>query len=203
MGSPSHDSSPWSTASSLLRRAQQADPQAWQSLTRLYGPLVYHWCRRMGLDAHAAADVFQEVFASVAAAIDRFDPQRTNGSFRGWLWRITRNKVLDFYRRQQVEPAAEGGTVAQQKLAELADPLADASADASDRTEMTSLVHRALELIRAEFEPRSWQAFWRSAVEQQSTAEIAADLQMSPAAVRQAKSRVLRRLRVVLGDQPE
>ena len=64
-------------------------------------------------------------------------------------------------------------------------------------------MHRALELIRAEFEERTWQAFWRSAVEQQSTAEIAADLRLSPASVRQAKSRVLRRLRAILGDSPE
>ena len=203
MESAADDSSRFSTATSLLRRAQLDDADAWRTLTDLYGPLVYHWCRRMGLDEHRAADVFQEVFASVAGALGRFDLERRGGTFRGWLWRITRNKVLDVHRRQRAEPGAEGGTVAQQRLAELTDPFTDSSLDPSDQTETTSLVHRALEVIRAEFEPRTWQAFWRAAVQQQPTAQIAADLQLSHASIRQAKSRVLRRLRVILGDQPQ
>ncbi len=202
MESPGHDSQRFSTATSLLRHAQQADADAWRRLTRLYGPLVYHWSRRMGLDAHASADVLQEVFTSVAGAINRFDLDQTAGSFRGWLWRITRNKVHDLYRRRQTEPSGAGGTQAQRRLADLVDPFTEDSDEASDRREASSLIHRAVELIRAEFEERTWQAFWRSAVEQHSTADIAADLQISPASVRQAKSRVLRRLRLLLGDGP-
>jgi RNA polymerase sigma-70 factor (ECF subfamily) len=202
-GSPMQGSSGFSTASSLLRRAQQADADAWRKLTDLYGPLVYHWCRRMGLDEHAAADVLQEVFTSVIGAIGRFDSRRIEGSFRGWLWRITCNKVRDVHRRRRAEQDAEGGTLAQRRLAELADPFTDHSHDPSDRVEIGSLVHRALNLIRAEFEPRTWEAFWRAAVEQQSTTDVAADLGLSAASVRQAKSRVLRRLRVAMGERTE
>jgi RNA polymerase sigma-70 factor (ECF subfamily) len=88
----------------------------------------------------------------------------------------------------------------------LPDPFSEESSDPSDpsdptvRTETVSLFHRALGMIEAEFEPRSWQAFWRAVVEEQETSQIAADLGMSNAAVRQAKSRVLRRLRRELGD---
>jgi len=57
-----------------------------------------------------------------------------------------------------------------------------------------------LELVRGEFEERTWQAFWRAAVQGQAPADIATDLGMSPAAVRKVKSRVLRRLREELGD---
>ena len=53
---------------------------------------------------------------------------------------------------------------------------------------------------RAEFEERTWQAFWRVTVEGQDTAEVAAQLGISANGVRQAKSRVLRRLREELGE---
>jgi RNA polymerase sigma-70 factor (ECF subfamily) len=62
------------------------------------------------------------------------------------------------------------------------------------------LFSRALELIRAEFQERTWRAFWRVVVEGQSPQVIAQELNMSPGAVRVAKSRVLHRLRLELGD---
>lgn len=188
------------TASSLIRRVQARDPDAWRRLTELYGPLVYHWCRRCGLQDADAADVFQDVFITLHRAVDRFDPQSTRGTFRGWLWTITQSRLRDRWRRQAGREAAVGGTDAQLQLAMLPDPFGEKSSDPSDRTETVSLFHRALRMIEAEFEPRSWQAFWRAVVEQQETSQIAADLGMSNAAVRQAKSRVLRRLRRELGD---
>ena len=188
------------TASSLIRRVQARDPDAWRRLTELYGPLVYHCCRRCGLQDADAADVFQDVFITLHRAVDRFDPQSTRGTFRGWLWTITQSRLRDRWRRQAGREAAVGGTDAQLQLATLPDPFGEESTDPSDRTETVSLFHRALRMIEAEFEPRSWQAFWRAVVEQQETSQIAADLGMSNAAVRQAKSRVLRRLRRELGD---
>ena len=59
---------------------------------------------------------------------------------------------------------------------------------------------RVLELVRAEFEDRTWQAFWQTAVEERPTREVADGLGMSPTAVRIAKSRVRRRLREALAD---
>jgi RNA polymerase sigma-70 factor (ECF subfamily) len=57
------------------------------------------------------------------------------------------------------------------------------------------LIRRAAELVRDDFEPKTWQAFWRLAVENQPARDIAADLGMTADAVYQAKARVLRRLR--------
>jgi RNA polymerase sigma-70 factor (ECF subfamily) len=55
-------------------------------------------------------------------------------------------------------------------------------------------------LIRGEFEEHTWQAFWLSAVEERSAAEIGSQLHMTAAAVRNAKYKVLHRLRDELGD---
>jgi RNA polymerase sigma-70 factor (ECF subfamily) len=55
-------------------------------------------------------------------------------------------------------------------------------------------------MIRSEFEERTWQAFWRTAVDGLTAADVGAELHMKSGAVRVAKCRVLQRLREELGD---
>ena len=57
-----------------------------------------------------------------------------------------------------------------------------------------------MELVRHEFEARTWEAFWRVVVEGQAPAAVAVALGMSPNAVYVAKSKVLRRFREEFGD---
>jgi RNA polymerase sigma-70 factor, ECF subfamily len=189
-----------STSSTLLRRVREHDADAWRRLVDLYGPLVFYWGRRSGLPSADAADIVQDVFAAVHAAIARFQRDDRSGTFRGWLWTITRNKIRDHFRRGAGQAVGAGGTDAQQRLERVPEQWDDDSVDPRDRGELSGLFHRALDLIRGEFQDRTWQAFWRSAVEEQPTAQIAADLGVSANAVRQYKSRVLRRLRQELGD---
>jgi RNA polymerase sigma-70 factor (ECF subfamily) len=108
--------------------------------------------------------------------------------------------VLDHFRRLGREPGGVGGTDAQQRLAALPAPEpALEPGTPEDRAEL-SLFYRGLDVIRGEFEPRTWQAFWRTAVEGRSPRDVGDELGMSPGAVRVAKSRVLHRLRQELGD---
>jgi RNA polymerase sigma-70 factor (ECF subfamily) len=183
-----------STSQSLLRRAQQQDPDAWQRLSRLYAPLVYGWARRAGLQSSDAADLGQEVFRTVASRIG--DYRRDGGSgFRAWLWGIARIKLKEHARRRAAEPQPIGGTNA------LLGEVPEAESAVFQKVEPQSrLVQRALEVIQVEFEEKTWQAFWRSAVDEQRTSNIADDLQMTPKAVRQAKYRVLRRVRQELAE---
>ena len=57
-----------------------------------------------------------------------------------------------------------------------------------------------MSLVRDQFEERTWRAFWRVAVEDRSPSEVAEELGITANAVRQAKSRVLRRLREEMGE---
>jgi RNA polymerase sigma-70 factor, ECF subfamily len=127
---------------------------------------------------------------------------RSSDSFRGWLRTITRNKVLDHLRRQRREPPGEGGSDAQSRLAQVAFPGPPAEDSDADGRAERGLVRRGLDLIRNEFAERTWQAFWRTAVEGRPACEVAGELSMSPGAVRVAKCRVLHRLREELGDLP-
>jgi RNA polymerase sigma-70 factor, ECF subfamily len=187
------------TSRGLIERARQHDPRAWERMVALYAPLVLHWCRQWGLREDDAADVFQDVFQSVAAHLSGFrrDP---SGTFRGWLRTITRNKVNDAMRRRRREPIGAGGSDAQAQLAQFPEPLPPDD-DGSSDVAVSALLRRGLELIRCEFEERTWQAFWLTAVEGRAPKDVAGELGMSGGAVRVAKSRVLHRLRAELGDR--
>jgi RNA polymerase sigma-70 factor, ECF subfamily len=206
MSDPRHDAGSGSaqpssaTSRSLLERVRANDASAWEQLVRLYAPLVLHWCRRWGLQNQDCADVFQEVFQAVAAHIASFRREREGDTFRGWLRTITQSKVCDHFRRRGREPDGVGGTDAQRRMAQVPAPDSSEEDSAAEQTAEGRVVHQVLGLIRGEFEERTWQAFWRTAVEGQSAPEVAAALAMSPGAVRVAKSRVLHRLREELGD---
>lgn len=184
------------TSLTLLQRVRDRDEEAWRRLMHLYGPLVLRWCGHGGVVGQDADDVQQEVFQAVATGLDSFRRDREGDTFRGWLRGITRNKVLDHYRRRERIPEAQGGTDAYRQLQSLADQAwPDDTGD-----DLDGVYHRALELVKGEFEERTWDAFWRAAVEGQSPDLIAADLGVTAAAVRKAKSRVLHRLREELGE---
>ncbi len=188
------------TRSSLLQRASQRDALAWRELVDLYGPLVAHWCRRFSLDQHSSADCVQDVFAAVAVALDQFLPQRESGSFRAWLWTITRNKLRDHFRRSTRSAVATGGSTAMGLMQQVIDPSAVPDDEPTGDLQLQQLTSRALLQVQSEFESRTWQAFWRSVVDGIATSEVARELEMSEATVRQSRSRILRRLRQQLGD---
>ncbi len=188
------------TRSSLLQRAAQRDAGAWRELVDLYGPLVAHWCRRCSLDSHTAADCVQDVFASVVVALDQFSPQRTSGSFRAWLWTVTRNKLRDHFRRNSKSAAATGGSTAMAFMQQAVDPASIPDDEPTGDVQLQQLTSRALAQVQSEFELRTWQASWRSIVDGIATADVAREFEMSEATVRQCRSRVLRRLRQQLGD---
>lgn len=188
---------PSGTSSSLLDRVRADEAGAWDRLVALYAPLLYHWCRRWKLQEEDLADVFQEVFKTLVVHLAGFRKDREGATFRGWLFTITRNKVLDHFRKRSHDQAG-GGTDAAMRLAQV--PAPDGASDSEEAEEIRRLYHRGLELIRGEFEEKTWQAFWRTAVEGRTPRDVAVELSMTSGAVRVAKSRVLQRLREELGD---
>ncbi len=190
------------TSRSLLARVQADEADAWERLVSLYAPLVHQWCRAGGLPDQDAADIFQDVFQAVVAYIGGFRRERDGDTFRGWLRRITQNKVRDHFRRLGREAVGAGGSSAQERLAQLPGPPPAGDELAPDEAEC-GLFARALGLVRGQFEDRTWAAFWQTAVDGREPKDVAADLAMTPGAVRVAKCRVLQRLREELGDLGE
>jgi RNA polymerase sigma-70 factor (ECF subfamily) len=189
----------WTTSSDLLSRVREHDRAAWARFVALYAPLVYGWCRHAGVSPTDAADVVQDVFAGVFTAIGEFRHDRAGDTLRGWLRVICRNKLTDHFRKRGDGPAPTGGTDAKARLAAV--PAISDDDEASQTGDRGALVRRAADLVRTEFEPRTWQAFWAMAVDGLTAADAAAKLDMSPGAVRQAKYSVSRRLREELAGE--
>lgn len=203
-----------SISSTLLESVKARRPDAWRRLVDLYGRVVYRWCRKSGLKAEDAADVVQEVFAAVATHVADFNRQQPRNSFTAWLSTITRNKIRDHFRRCEGRAQATGGTQAQELMQEIPQPdpstaMLDkegqsqfccaknrAVPDTADLREAEKILsRRAMELVRTEFEKRTWEAWWKTAVEGRPAVDVAAEMGMSLSAVYKAKSRVLLRLR--------
>ncbi len=141
----------------------------------------------------------QEVFATVCKKIKTFTKDGKPASFRRWLCTIFDIKMHEYWRLQPdvpVDPTDLNQAPAPQ------DP-SDTDGQApvgepprpSDRGDRRVILSRLLELIRPEFEPRTWEAFWRVASEGRSAKDVAEELGMKVGAVYTAKSKVLKRLR--------
>ena len=185
-----------STPYSLLLAARNGQPEAWGRFVHLYGPLVYRWIRRAGLQSSDAADVTQDVLMSVSKDLVRFDPNHPEVRFRAWLWTITRNKVHDLARRRTPMPL--GGSAAQRQLSQVPEDLPGDDPTNSNTT--TTIAHRAVQLVQGEFESQTWEAFRRVTMEGQRPVDVANDLGMTLGAVCTAKWRVLKRLRAEMQD---
>jgi RNA polymerase sigma-70 factor, ECF subfamily len=177
------------TSASLLQRLRQpATADAWVRFVKLYTPLLFYWARRLDLGHQDAADLVQDVFATLVQKLPHFEYDRDKG-FRNWLRTVLVNKWRDSCRRRA--PATGGDADA--ALAELAaPPESDAFGEAEYRRH---LVQRALELMQAEFPAKMWKACWEHLVHDRPAAEVAAELDIAVGTVYVAKSRVLSRLR--------
>jgi len=184
-----------STSTSFLERLKTQDSLAWHQLARVYGPLIYYWCRKHGVNAEDAADVFQEVVAAVASAIGRFRREDHGGRFHGWLWTIPKRKIQDHYRSLAKREEARGGTDAQRWLAEIPDHPNAQTTDEEERSQFDSAYRHALELARAGVEEHTWQAFWAVVVDGREPSAVAADLGISVQSVYDAKYRIRRKIR--------
>ncbi len=184
--------SPATRHSLIVKLRDPADSDAWGEFLTLYEPLVYRLGRLKGLQDADARDLCQEVFHAVARSVDRWEPGR--GSFRGWLSRIARNLLINFLTRRQHQSRGSGATSVRDLLE--AQPALDASATALFEAEHERrLFQWAAEDIRGEFTPATWQAFWRTALEDRPPGEVAVELGLSVGSVYVARSRVLSRLR--------
>jgi RNA polymerase sigma-70 factor, ECF subfamily len=199
-GSHANSRSPtgFSTSLGLLERARANDAEAWRRLVHLYRPLVLYWCMKGGANGTDAEDLSQEVFTAASQCLSRFHRDQPGDTFRGWLRGIVRNQLLMYFRRTAREPRGQGGSDFWQKMQQVVDPLP--TCEAEEAVEISRLYQRAVELVRGDFAEQTWQAFSRTVIDGRAPATLTDELGMSTANIRQAKSRVLRRLKEELGD---
>lgn len=92
------------TRLTLIQRLQDNnDEVSWQEFEELYKSYIYRVTRRMSLSQADADDVYQEVFVKIWKNISGFDHRGKTGQLRGWISNITRNTVLNIFRKRKRE----------------------------------------------------------------------------------------------------
>lgn len=180
------------TSPTLLGRLSRDpyDQVAWSQFARSYGPPIYNWCCRRGLQEADSQDITQNVLLKLAEKMRafRYDPAR---SFRAWLKTVTHHAVSDFLMSKK-ELRLDGDLETRQGK--------DLSAEQQlirvlEEEHERAILEEAMLHVRLKAEPQKWEAFRLLALEGLSGGEVAARLGMSLAAVYLARSSVQKRLR--------
>jgi RNA polymerase sigma-70 factor (ECF subfamily) len=185
---------PPTQATLLVRVRDRNDHDAWTRFVDVYTPVVYGYARRQGLQDADAADVTQDVMRSVAGALPEFRYDRKRGTFRGWLFTVTRNKIRNFLAASGRRERGSGDSDVRQMLGTVPDRTPNSNSDWDEEYDRR-LFAWAADRVQNEFAANTWQAFWENGVQGRAAADVARQLGLSVGAVYVAKCRVVARLR--------
>ena len=188
------------TSLGLLERLKDAKPTAsdWRRLHDLYLPLIRKWLSRVPGLRDESNDLAQEVLVVVLRELQSFE-RRRDGAFRAWLRQITVNRIRAFLKARHKQPLVGLGEGGHQLLSQLE----DANSDVARQWDLDHDQHvfqRLLAIVRPDFQPATWQAFTRFALDGLPAASVAVELGISESAVVQSKFRILKRLREEAGE---
>jgi RNA polymerase sigma-70 factor (ECF subfamily) len=185
---------PETRASLLIRLRQPGNQEAWREFASLYEPLIYRLAARKGLQHADAQDLMQDVLVAISKGIDRLEIGEDKGRFRGWLFQIARNLIVNTLEKRQRLVIGSGDSDICERLAQ--EPALSPHEQTAYILEFRrELFHWASRSIRPEFQPPTWNLFWRTSVEGESIADTARELGLSLGAAYAARCRVLARLR--------
>ena len=85
----------------LVQSCLRGDGSAWETLVRRHTRRVYGLCYRFTSSAASAEDLSQDVFLRIYRTLETFRPEQ--GAFVTWLMRVTRNLLVDHYRRTKLD----------------------------------------------------------------------------------------------------
>ncbi len=197
-----NSSDPFRTRISLLHRVKDLDDKhSWGEFFTTYERLVRGVARQRGLSEHEAEEVALEVFNRIARTIHEFTPAEQPGSFRNWLFRLTRWRANDKLReraRHTHTPFihSDGSDTHPSPTSEIeklpAPDFTDAQFEAEARRHMLDTLFKRLE---SKVPPKHLQIFQLLVIDQRPVSEIADLFDMNAAAIYVIKHRIAARMR--------
>jgi RNA polymerase sigma factor (sigma-70 family) len=183
------------TPESLLFGLKNKDQLAWARVAKLYAPLIRHWCKNLGVSSSQDCDdVCQEVLVKVILHSGSFRARYPKGSLRGWLQRVTRHVVFDFFSNGKRMIPTDPGTM---ELI-LQSPIDDFDEPSVSDSAIKQLYVRAMEILEKNSKPNSWNVF-RTLIETNDSYEkVAEHHNMTLGNVRIIKFRMLKRLKEIV-----
>ena len=140
------------TQLSLIVKIRDAgDEDAWSEFVQIYQPVVQRFVRRHGLQYADAVEITQEVLSRVAKSIESWDANHQKSTFRGWLYRITRNITIDFLRKKKIERQRMASSDA--GLSQVADMGNNDQSQEFDREFEKQVFYWAAEKLKPSFKP--------------------------------------------------
>ncbi len=183
---------PETSESLILRIRDPQDALAWSQFMAIYEPVVYRLSRRRGLQHADAQDLCQQVFLSVARAVETWDAQHGGPRFRNWLGRVTRNAILNAITRTRPDRAT-GTSSVQDLLLELPDS-GDMTTALLNESRIEAYRWAAIQ-VKTEFSTSTWTMFHETTIGGRSIADVARTLGTSSGAVYVARCRVMQRIK--------
>jgi RNA polymerase sigma factor (sigma-70 family) len=152
------------TRASLLGRVRNLHDQAsWQEFYDTYRPIIYGFALRAGLSPVEAEDVVQETYSALAQKMPGFEYNPANGSFKAWLFKLVRWRVVDQFRnRSPIAPPASPRpeeASCTQTIDQVPDPASLNLDQAWDEQWALQLLAIATKNVQREAEPRKFQIF--------------------------------------------
>ena len=187
----SRDNNSQSVSTTLLAGMKSDDSVAWQRIDALFRDEVHRWfVKQWGINHESAGDLVQNLFIKVHGSIDRFDHSRAGATFRGWLWTIAKNTAMDHFDKTRKQPKSIGGSVHLEEIANLPE-----TPPGDDQDELNAKLVRLIDVIKDDVAESTFQVFQQTVIDNRESSEVAKELGMKPSTVREAKRRVLQRLR--------
>jgi RNA polymerase sigma-70 factor, ECF subfamily len=186
------------TRVSLIQRLRGETPaqEDWQDFYKMYWRPVYTFARRFGISGSDAEDLVQEVMITLLRNLPSFGYDRAKGRFLSWVKSITRNKVIDWHRRQKARvegrlQRAEPGGDGEDVIEKIAAPGAASTKDAWDEEWENAVLAMALERVRGRVDADTFDVFRQYVVEGVSAEDVALGKGVSINTVYQIRKRVL------------
>jgi RNA polymerase sigma factor (sigma-70 family) len=183
------------TRQSLLSRLRDwQDHDGWREFFDTYWRLVYRVARQAGLDDASAQDVVQNTFIYLARRMPKFRYDRARGSFKSWLRRVTRSRILVFRRRAEAkEPPLPDLHLEEDEVPvweTIPDPGGDQMDEIWQREWESNLLKAALRRISAKVSAQQLMIFELAALGEVPLKQVARKLDVSLMQVYLARHRV-------------
>ncbi len=185
------------TSTTLLQGLENPrNGRAWGRFYARYTSMLLFFAKRVGMSDSDAQDVVAETLTTFITAYRSGRYRRERGRLKSWLGGIAQNKIHKHHARRahtSLDGAATFGSVRP------LEPVApDAVREAYEREWALEQLNMAIESLRRESDPNTYQAFDLYALKEWPVAKVAAFLKTTPNAIYISKTRMLRRLRIIL-----
>ncbi len=192
---------PETRASLILRLQDSQDSDAWTDFVEIYEPLLLALCRKFAMQDSDAVEATQEILLRLSQVVGQWkSKEQEEGSFRGWLYRVSRNVIVRFLQKKRRGELAIGSSDIYRLVNQSPDPSCEETIE-FDLEFRRRVFNWACHQIQNEVQPKTWQAFWKTQIEKLSVETAAEQLSMSAGSIYIARSRVMKKLRETVQRQ--